>query len=476
MAPKMVFKRRCKTRVRSGCITCKARRVKCGEQHPKCDQCVSRGLICAGYELHLVPFETTSWRSRLPLLQLVPRTERMERKLFANFVQRGEHVTNGIIDNGPLHIILCQAAQTEPVIWHGIIALEASQEHESHYALNQYGTVLRTLSRRIENLQQLDRGSGLVVPLLTCLLCIPFELLHARVQAATSHLEGAMAVLQLLKRDADVVGFGSSLFPLQELREAFEELYCQHSMYTPDEVSLIVVSQSRITSQPIASTIDGESARGKIATPRTDFDRSALEELRDYSARGLRGLGSHRRFFILVARSMIALRARVHEVGIDMEFLIAQKQIMNVLSLWANAMQYHFSRNLALEQQQRLRKYSMFYYQAKIMLSAVMHLSGSAQHASAHIKHVDDFQRIVDLAHTAVLVTTAASTHAGNVEADFGLHVGAIQPLHFTATKCPDPEIKHDALHLLRGPYARREGWWSGKRAADSAILDAEQG
>ncbi|KAK4570159.1 hypothetical protein LTR86_002239 [Recurvomyces mirabilis] len=399
----------------------------------------------------------------------------MERKLFASFVQRGEHVTNGIIDNGPLHTILCQVAQIEPVIWHGIIALEASQEHKSHYALNQYGTVLRTLSRRIKNLQQHNRGSGLVVLLLTCLLCIPFELLHTGEQAATSHLEGAMAVLQLLKRDEGVVGFGSSLFPLQELREAFEELHCQHSMYTPDEVPLIVVFQSSITSQPMASTIVGDSARGKSATPRTDFDRSALEELRDYDTRGLRGLGSHRRFIILVARSVLALRARVHEVGIDMEFLVAQKQIMNVLSLWANAMQYHFSQNLAPEQQQHLRKYSMFYYQAKIMV-AVMHLSSSAQYAPAYINHVDDFQRIVDLAQTAVLVTTAASTDAGDVEADFGLHVGAIQPLHFTATKCPDPEIKHDALHLLRGPYARREGWWSGKRAADSAILDVEQG
>lgn len=38
-----------KSRVRSGCVTCKIRRVKCDERKPVCDRCASAGYECDGY-------------------------------------------------------------------------------------------------------------------------------------------------------------------------------------------------------------------------------------------------------------------------------------------------------------------------------------------------------------------------------------------------------------------------------------------
>ncbi|KAE8413553.1 hypothetical protein BDV36DRAFT_268138 [Aspergillus pseudocaelatus] len=32
-----------------GCITCKARRVKCDETRPSCQQCSLQGTTCGGY-------------------------------------------------------------------------------------------------------------------------------------------------------------------------------------------------------------------------------------------------------------------------------------------------------------------------------------------------------------------------------------------------------------------------------------------
>lgn len=39
-----------KRRARTGCLTCRARRVKCDEQVPECRRCIAANVACAGYE------------------------------------------------------------------------------------------------------------------------------------------------------------------------------------------------------------------------------------------------------------------------------------------------------------------------------------------------------------------------------------------------------------------------------------------
>ncbi|EEP82171.1 predicted protein [Uncinocarpus reesii 1704] len=41
------------TRSRNGCWTCRSRKKKCDETHPECNQCLSKGLKCEGYEARL---------------------------------------------------------------------------------------------------------------------------------------------------------------------------------------------------------------------------------------------------------------------------------------------------------------------------------------------------------------------------------------------------------------------------------------
>ncbi|CAG8946724.1 unnamed protein product [Penicillium salamii] len=37
----------------TGCWTCRARKVKCSEQHPSCMQCINKGVPCGGYDIRL---------------------------------------------------------------------------------------------------------------------------------------------------------------------------------------------------------------------------------------------------------------------------------------------------------------------------------------------------------------------------------------------------------------------------------------
>ncbi|KAK5703495.1 hypothetical protein LTR17_022053 [Elasticomyces elasticus] len=47
---------------RNGCVTCKAKRLKCGEEKPACQQCKRRGVECGGYKKDFKwrPFEETN--------------------------------------------------------------------------------------------------------------------------------------------------------------------------------------------------------------------------------------------------------------------------------------------------------------------------------------------------------------------------------------------------------------------------------
>ncbi|KAL6884120.1 hypothetical protein HDV57DRAFT_445900 [Trichoderma longibrachiatum] len=47
-----------KPKVRTGCVTCKIRRIKCDEQKPACQKCISTGRTCDGYQATTKPKAT----------------------------------------------------------------------------------------------------------------------------------------------------------------------------------------------------------------------------------------------------------------------------------------------------------------------------------------------------------------------------------------------------------------------------------
>ncbi|KAK7224953.1 hypothetical protein V2G26_012956 [Clonostachys chloroleuca] len=44
-----VNRRNCTTKSRSGCVTCKAKHLKCDEAKPECFNCRGKGVKCGGY-------------------------------------------------------------------------------------------------------------------------------------------------------------------------------------------------------------------------------------------------------------------------------------------------------------------------------------------------------------------------------------------------------------------------------------------
>jgi len=55
----------------NGCLTCKSRRVRCDETHPRCTRCVKAGIDCKGYgPKHLFVNENTRIERSLQVAQL----------------------------------------------------------------------------------------------------------------------------------------------------------------------------------------------------------------------------------------------------------------------------------------------------------------------------------------------------------------------------------------------------------------------
>lgn len=84
----------------TGCITCKAKRLKCDETKPTCQQCHKRGVECGGFKKDYKwrPFEEMSFTNK-PAAP--PRTKRGE------FI-RCEISRRNRVDNVSFSFFLCQ--------------------------------------------------------------------------------------------------------------------------------------------------------------------------------------------------------------------------------------------------------------------------------------------------------------------------------------------------------------------------------
>ncbi|KAK3944425.1 putative transcriptional regulatory protein [Diplogelasinospora grovesii] len=192
-------KRAYRPRTRSGCITCKIRRVKCDETHPECLRCTSTRRICDGY-------------SQVPLLRLsssvgVPATVMTgpfnacarSRRSFAFFTQRTCPQLAGFFGSDFWERLVLQSAHHESAIRHAIVAIGALHEHQAMragasgtFALEQYNLAIRSL---LVPLSQ-NRQQAVDVCLISCLLFTCFENMQGRHAVAGSHIQSGSKLLR----------------------------------------------------------------------------------------------------------------------------------------------------------------------------------------------------------------------------------------------------------------------------------------
>ena len=178
-------------KVRSGCKTCRVRRVKCDETRPSCLKCSSTGRTCDGY-VH-EPFTDVArvqdWvEVGIPSGPAVSISRcSKELRSFQHFTERTRLELQGAFACELWSESLLRLAYFEPAIRHAVVALSSFHElfhqqrqtsdqvrpvsHDTSFALTQYNLAIKAITSPRPDL---DRPSA-TVALVSCIVFFSIE-------------------------------------------------------------------------------------------------------------------------------------------------------------------------------------------------------------------------------------------------------------------------------------------------------------
>ncbi|KAL3492155.1 hypothetical protein BJX62DRAFT_250911 [Aspergillus germanicus] len=212
-------------RSRTGCRTCRVRRVKCDETPVACHNCTSTGRKCDGYDAQRLPRDRKkSADKNKPSIQAdVGRTidwaiTSDERQCFAYFHGHTIPTLLQFFDSTLWQKHVLQLARYEPPVYHAIVALSAIHRNSEsngmqlatpasirandawhRFAQDQLGRSVTLLNQRCTSQDPSLRE----VILVCCLLFILADLLRGRYDDAFQHLRGGLCILKELQATGD---------------------------------------------------------------------------------------------------------------------------------------------------------------------------------------------------------------------------------------------------------------------------------
>ncbi|KAJ5832916.1 hypothetical protein N7474_001227 [Penicillium riverlandense] len=230
--------RTARVKKRHGCMTCKARHVRCDEQKPACGQCTRTGRKCDGYNVNvsqrqlrqnvLDAYQRQRSTCNSDSRMILPLGSAKEREYISLFSTRTSRAMMGFFSSKFWDYLLPQLSHYEPVVRHAVAAVGAAHQqfrglvppgYTERFVLQQYNKSIRLL---LEDLSA-PRSTNLDLTLITCGLFVCLELLRGDYNRALDHIE---AGLNILARPEPVTTShsGDSQIVYNELLEMFSRL------------------------------------------------------------------------------------------------------------------------------------------------------------------------------------------------------------------------------------------------------------
>ncbi|KAI0517926.1 hypothetical protein F5B22DRAFT_635445 [Xylaria bambusicola] len=182
-------------KVRTGCLTCKIRKVKCDEEKPSCRRCTSTKRKCDGYA-PVSPSSAVSWYRPRHLFPNVHDSS--ERRSLQFFVEVAAPVLSGPLDPYFWTHLVLQFSQMEPAVRHSVVALASLYEQvdshrDSTTPLPDDNLVLLHYNSAIQHLKTMKNES---LVLLVCVLFVCIEFLRGNRAGATLHSQHGVSILK----------------------------------------------------------------------------------------------------------------------------------------------------------------------------------------------------------------------------------------------------------------------------------------
>ncbi|OBT80213.1 hypothetical protein VF21_00694 [Pseudogymnoascus sp. 05NY08] len=421
-----------KPKVKTGCLTCKIRHVKCDESKPHCTRCLSTGRACDGYSplppSHTITHSPTrnSTLSPLPsaLTPLLPGTP-SEQHSFHTFSTCTTAHLAGLFTSPFWSRHVLQASLHEPSIYHAAVALGALNGGlglDDEFAVRQYVKAIRCLTkpgcgRRVDvtliAFFASQTGPGPVwdaaypVTPYTPLPALR-ELVMRLDTQATQLLPSRRTRLRPVSAPCTDYTFTS----LEEAKRAGDELW-NYSLYTL---------------QPSPPSFSSPSPSSCSYTPSDeDEDDGPPEQLHPPLS-----------------------ASRIHLVRLQAQYSAALHDFLTT--------------HPAEKARERIAGEVLRLHDAVATLS--LSPASLANSEEAWGAYTPQFAAILSLSKSILDVEDMLGSSDGGLKSKgrVGLDTGVLGPLYLVALRCRDPVVRREAVQLL-GREGRREGLW------DSTLL-----
>lgn len=446
LAPKRT--RESTSKVRTGCSTCKARRVKCDEAKPICRRCNIGGRKCEYNIARTAP-------PRNVVTVYLPPT-RSQPIFFVNdrcldfFHQKIAANLDGEFTTQFWSKLVLQLSHSEPSIRHSVSAIsiiyqdvESSFRHPAGYvyanpkAQQEWNKAIKSLSARIR-----AHPNSNLVPLTCCLMFTCIELLRGNVEASMLHAQSGLNILAALPRSRDAapnLGSNSVCNDLKAIEDYISPIFSR--------LNVLCSLAGRLTPPIYAPTAKEDSPHEDLS-----HSRQRLIEILDTCIR-----------FI----GKISVNAATFQIDVD-DF-IEQLKLQSRLEAWHDRLDELVERMKASGNPAKRDAFNLLLVHYKVIYIWIR-VCTAAGEMDTDYYHAD-FEELVNYAEQIV------KPGVGMVTLQMlSFDIQILGPLYYTALKCRHPTIRRRALGMLQ-LAPRREGLWNAHYAYVTAkrVIELEE-
>ncbi|GAM87597.1 hypothetical protein ANO11243_056240 [Dothideomycetidae sp. 11243] len=467
-----------KSRVRTGCLTCRIRKVKCDEAKPACERCTSTGRKCDGYagsrspagvsaskNTQALSFSRTAKRPHIIAVRPQADANCLSGVLSAEecrwvlyFSQVAAPAISDLADGDFWTNLVPQISCSEPAIRNALLALGSTYTQMEAAASSGQPTnkivasehSIRHYNKAIAQLRQyLDSESAMVeAPLICCLIFICLESLFSGHDSLMHHLRSGIAILNSPRFRA--TGFSPAVGIKRRLEQILRRVDAQSTLFgNPVSTRMIDLDQDfplTVVGSPPSDLVQAAATFNHLAALCLNFAKAF-------------GEGTFADFY--PGFSPYTVQTRL------------QEQLLQ----WKTGLKDLDHDQLSSPSLMRLRiQYSAVF----VYLCTCLELDEARYDA-----YMDEFATIVRLA-TVLSESTIGDRSSQqklkmngdptNPSALFSLNAYTNPPLWLVATKCRDFKLRCAAIELLE-KCPTREGLWNAKMHARIArrVVELEE-
>ncbi|KAJ5635608.1 uncharacterized protein N7484_008921 [Penicillium longicatenatum] len=432
-------------KVRTGCATCKIRRVKCDEQRPKCLRCSSTGRSCPGYP------QAVNCQPKIKVYNIpfkVPGS-RTDRELLHYYCSEAAESFSRFSENTLWRHLIMQRSQDQPVIRNSLVALSClyrdyylAESPQLKVSVKHIQLITRSHSQLRAYLAQ---DASAEVALICSLIFYTFECLIGNVRQALWHLDQGLIILRRLQTDCPCLTEGQESYV--QLAAIFSQLDIHASIFSPERIPILRLALPEQVLGIIPTVPDEPSGLPGLEKSLVVLQNWTLWHLMEY-----------------VEYKNLPL-TQVPPVVLQ-ERLNLESQLQKLEEKIEKMMTNERSESLSSSQRQQLILYrsQALIFHAVLLENIVCTLDGAETSLNAFCRF--------DLALTQISTLLSSDGQDSFFEKNttskrgFTLSTNIIAMLYFVCLKTNDRRILRMALSLMQGPlFTARDGLWDARTA-----------